>query len=70
MKPTGTIRDIVIGTKIKFVPGFIVRNKDFPEGRKHLFLVTGTICYVNHENRMFRAVYKLNGRTLGQSFKF
>lgn len=70
MKPTGTIRDIVIGAKVKFIPGFLVEKKDYPEDRKQLVSVTGTICYVNHEHRMFRAVYKLNGRTLGQSFKF
>lgn len=70
MKPTGTIRDIVIGAKVKFIPGFLVEKKDYPEDRKQLVSVIGIICYVNHEHRMFRAVYKLNGRTLGQSFKF
>lgn len=70
MKPTGTIRDIVIGAKVKFIPGFLVEKKDYPEDRKQLVSVIGTICYVNYEKRMFRAEYKLNGRTLGQSFKF
>ena len=72
MKPTGTIRDIVVGAKITFVPASFSDYKQdsiFGSKSKH-YKTTGVIDYVNYEHRYFRVRYECNGKILYQSLKF
>lgn len=72
MKPTGTIKDIALGSSISFIPAaFIEYKSDINfDSRMKNHKVTGIIIYINAEHRFFRVAYEVNGYKLGQSFKF
>lgn len=61
-----------VGDAVDFVPSALVVDA---EGRlSHLpgrpKYVTGGIDYINHRHRYFRVLYKMNGFTLHECFKF
>ena len=66
MRPTGTIRDIVVGATVCFVPS--TYTSTFPATKRDMR--RGKIVYVNRDHRFFRVAYETGGYTLHQCFKF
>jgi hypothetical protein len=59
---------ITTGTKVQFDP--FIEDKGFASGDCKGKLVTGTVIYVNEENRWFSVEYVSGGAKLRTSFNF
>lgn len=66
MRPTGTVRDIVVGATVRF------RSRAYADGLPPARddIRRGKIVYINRKNRYFRVAYDCNGQTMHTCFKF